>query len=737
MGAATDPATGRGSRSFTAQILTGLGTGILAGLFVGEDAAALNWAADGFVKLLQMTVLPFVTVSIIGSLGRLDRAQSRSLVWRAGGVLAGVWLLALGFALLIPLTFPAGETASFFSTTLVEDRAPFNFVDLYIPANPFHSLANSVVPAVVLFSIIVGVALIGVERKGVLLDILTVAAQALSRATRFVVRLTPYGLFAIAATTAGTMSFEQIGRLQVYVVAYILVSLLVSLWVLPALVAALTPIPMRNLFSLTRNALITAFVAGDLFIVLPVLIGSSRTLIEQHAGLGARHAALPDVIVPASFNFPHAGKVLSLSFVLFAGWFADAVVPLAEYPRLALAGIVTFFGSLNVAVPFLLDLFRIPADTFQLFLASGVINSRFGSLLATMHTLVVAVLGSCAMAGVLRWEPRRLLRYAALTAVLTAATIGGTRVLFAHTMRQPYTKDRALAAMHLLRTPLPAVVHRDVAEPSPGHDGTVLDAIRARGVLRVGYLPESLPFAFFNERRDLVGFDVELAHHLAAELKVGLEFIPMQREELPDTLDAGICDIVMSGVVLTPLRASRTLFSVSYLDETLGLVVEDSHRRQFEDWGSIRAAGPLTIAVPDVPYYIDKIRELVPGATVRPFDEVGALLSEGSPDVNAVALPAERGSAWTLMYPRYTVVVPSPARVRMPLAYPLARRDQEFATFINAWIELKRKDGTIDGLYEYWILGRSPERPNRRWSILRDVLHWTDWRMWRGQHHGS
>jgi hypothetical protein len=29
---------------------------------------------------------------------------------------------------------------------------------------------------------------------------------------------------------------------------------------------------MRDIFSLTRNALITAFVAGDLFIVLPVLI---------------------------------------------------------------------------------------------------------------------------------------------------------------------------------------------------------------------------------------------------------------------------------------------------------------------------------------------------------------------------------------------------------------------------------------------------------------------------------
>ena len=79
---------------------------------------------------------------------------------------------------------------------------------------------------------------------------------------------------------------------------------------------------------------------------------------------------------------------------------------MSDYPRLALTGLVTFFGSLNVAVPFLLDLFRIPADTFQLFLATGVVNSRFGTLVAAMHTVAVALLGTCAMTGVAPVAPR-------------------------------------------------------------------------------------------------------------------------------------------------------------------------------------------------------------------------------------------------------------------------------------------------------------------------------------------
>ena len=49
-------------------------------------------------------------------------------------------------------------------------------------------------------------------------------------------------------------------------------------------------------------------------------------------------------------------------------------------------------------------------------------------------------------------------------------------------------------------------------------------------MLRVGYLPDNLPFAFFNAAGDLVGFDIEMAHTLARDLRVELEFVPIARE---------------------------------------------------------------------------------------------------------------------------------------------------------------------------------------------------------------
>ena len=407
-GGSTDPELRKGLTvlTFSRKILVGLVSGLALGIFLGEAAAPLKIVADGFVKLLQMTVLPYVTVSIVSSLGGLSLNEARTLGRKLGAVLVGLWLIALLFAFLIPLAFPPIETASFFSTSLLTQPAAFNFVDLYIPSNPFHSLANNVVPAVVLFSVVLGVALIGIERKQILLDPLHVAGQALARANRYVVKLTPYGLFAIAASTAGTIDIEQVERLQVFLITYVAVAMLVALWVLPGLVAALTPIRYREVFRPFRDAFITAFIAADLFMVLPILIESCRELLERHQISDPHTASLPDVIVPASFNFPHTGKLLSLSFVLFAGWFADAAVTLPQYPQLAFTGFLTFFASLNAAIPFLLDLFRIPADTFQLFLAAGVINSRVGTLVAAVHTVAVALLGSAAIAGALRVQRR-------------------------------------------------------------------------------------------------------------------------------------------------------------------------------------------------------------------------------------------------------------------------------------------------------------------------------------------
>ena len=57
--------------SLSTRILTGLGLGIFTGLFLGDPAAALQPIADIYIRLMQMTVLPYIVLSLLVNLGRL------------------------------------------------------------------------------------------------------------------------------------------------------------------------------------------------------------------------------------------------------------------------------------------------------------------------------------------------------------------------------------------------------------------------------------------------------------------------------------------------------------------------------------------------------------------------------------------------------------------------------------------------------------------------------------------
>jgi Na+/H+-dicarboxylate symporter len=164
----------------SARILIGLGAGVAAGLFVGERAAMLQPVADAYIRLMQMTVLPYLVLTLVGGIGRLDRATARRLGGRALVMItavAGVGLVVTG---LMPLAFPNLESASFYSDALIEPRQAFALGEIYVPANPFQALANAVVPGVVLFSLALGVALIGVADKDPLLASLRALENAVS-----------------------------------------------------------------------------------------------------------------------------------------------------------------------------------------------------------------------------------------------------------------------------------------------------------------------------------------------------------------------------------------------------------------------------------------------------------------------------------------------------------------------------------------------------------------------------
>ncbi len=552
--------------SLTFRIMTGLILGTLTGLFFGEEAAILNVVADVWIGLMQMTILPYVIVSLIVGLGQLDSKLARQLAVRGGLLMLVFWAIALLVVTVMPMSFPVFENASFYSAHANEAATQFNPIDLYIPSNPFHSMANTVIPAVVIFSSAVGVALIGMPGKNSLIESLATFLEALGRVTRFVVGLTPIGVFAIVAVATGTMTWDEIARLEVYFVVYIAASLYLALWVLPVLISTLTPFAYKDVFRYTKEALLTAFFTQNVFIILPMLIEASKKLYNDYGLNSDDTDSLSEVIVPVTFNFPNTGKLLSLLFVPFAAWLAGSPMELGSYPNFLLAGLASYFAKAQIALPFLLDIQKLPQDLFQLYIPTGIINGKFDTMVSAMNLLAFSVIGTAALTGHLKISFKKLLRFFLLSMVLLVLTVLGTRIFLSATIDTSYHKDKVIMGMSLILPPVETTVYdtREDLPPAsipdlPGNY-SLLDRITQRGVLRAGYVNGRLPFTFKNEQGELVGFDIEILNLLAGEMGVRLEFVPLAWETLFEQVNSGEVDIVGTAPLTTQILMNMDHF---------------------------------------------------------------------------------------------------------------------------------------------------------------------------------
>jgi Na+/H+-dicarboxylate symporter len=706
------------------RVILGLGLGIFAGLFFGELAGNLEIFGQAYIRLLQMTVIPYIIVSLIGGLGRLNADIAKRIGIAGGLLILLIWGITEISNLFLALTYPNWTTASLFSTSLLEEAKPFDPLTLYIPSNPFYSMANAVVPAVVVFSIMLGVALISVRDKDTLLVSLGTLSDALMKIASFVGKLAPLGIFAISAAAAGTLRIEELSRLQIYLWAYLGAWTVITFWTLPAIVAWSTPLSYRQVLRESRVPMITAFATGTVLVVLPMIAERCKRLLAENDLEGPETDSVIDVMVPTAYSFPSAGTLLGLGFIMFSAWYVGSPISVADYASYVGVGAFVAFGSMAVAIPFMLDFFSLPADMFQLYLLGSVATARFATALAAMHGIVISLLVAFAVMGKLR--VKTLLQIVAVSIAIAGTVSFSLGFILTHVIHFEYSGEKDLVAKTLITEPvdvrqveslsaLPAI------DPSSGR----IEAITARGTLRVAYMPDRLPFAYRNSGGVAVGYDIDMAQKLAEGLGVKLELVRLEWAAIVTGLREGKLDMAVGGIAITPTRAREVVFSRTYFDHSVGFVLPDHMRDNFAQLETIRRIPDLEILVPRDRHYLDFAEDNFPHAKLIPIDSPRAFFKGEYGDAVMLA-SAESGSAWTLLYPHYGVAIPGGLSVKAPAAIALPAGDPDYASYINTWLLLTEKNGFISQLYDYWILGEEYHPGEPRWSIMRNVLGLTE-----------
>jgi len=483
----------------------------------------------------------------------------------------------------------------------------------------------------------------------------------------------------------------------------------------------------------SRDALVTAFTTGNLFVVLPVLTEGGKKLFTDYGMQKENTDAYVDVLIPVSFNFPNIGKLIMLFFILFAGWFSGNEMTASAYPSFVFSGLMSFFGGVDVALPFMLDLLRIPSDMYQLYVVTGIINGRTATLLAAMNLLCFTLLVVSSLTGYLKVVWPRVLLLTVTTLGLLVGSMLLSRFYFETAVTNAYNKDELVSTMQLLGPrPSDFMVYDIIPDTKPDKyvKAPVLERITKRGEIRIGYFDNRLPFSYINDKAELVGLDIELMYSLARDLGVKPVFIPLERDSFVESLEDGTVDIMGTAVVWTTETLRKVRFPRSHMDITAAFLVRDYDRSRFADMETIQAEQGLTIAVPgkaESDYFFNKMVGDYPNASILRVDSVDSLFEDDSEFYDAVLVSAEGGSALTLLHPEFSVVVPRPGTFSAPLGYALAKQSSEFADFLGGWMDLKEKEGDFTRYYDHWILGKaSAEDQQPRWSIIRNVLGWVD-----------
>ena len=711
-------------------IVIGAVLGVAAGLFLGDEAAVLRPVGKAYVMMLEAVVYPYIISSLLYGLGSLAPAMALKLLKRSWPFYLVAWGSTLGAGFLFSLALPGVPAPVAIDGTQAAQGAS-SLLQIILPSNIFQDLASNHVPAVVVLSIMFGVALQHLPNKDGLMGILDLIRKAGVRIWSWIVYLAPPAVFAMFAETAGTIRLYALDTTLLYLGLFMAGTFLLAFWALPGLVACLVPGRYREIMHDMRGAFLLSMVTTLSVVALPFIQQAASKLAQQS---GIKDETREDIIGTClAVNYPlgQLGNFFVYFFMLFAAVsFGASLDPFHSIllPFMTLLSCVGSPTSTVNAVDFLSNWLGLHTSALPLYIETMVV-SRYGQVaLSVMGFAFLTILMTQSYFGRLRIRFWRMVGHCVLVvAALGLLTLAGVALSPGSSPSRFADYGKFTLTPETVRG-VEATVLKDAGEGGrrhpPAKGESVFERILRTGTLRVGYHPTIIPFCYLNDADQLVGYDVACAYDLARSLNVRLTFVPFEIEELRQKLAGGVIDIAMSGLYITPERLRWAEVSTPYYQSPIGLIVPSHRAGEFLNMDLIEDLEDLDIVSFRDPVLQPLIRRVFPFATMGEVPDYSVLPSR--PDIDAAVWTFCQARCFSTTNDGFTAVKPHDLNEVMVFGYFLPPDSGQMQRYVNHWIELRELDGTLRRLSWYWIEGNRPGKMAPRWSIMRNVLHWED-----------
>lgn len=233
-------------RTLYFRVLVGIVIGTLVGAFFPHLGQAMKPLGDGFIKLIRMMIAPIIFLSVttgisgIGDLSKIGRVGLKALVY-----FEVVTTLALAIGLGVATMFHPGRGMNVDPHTLDsksiaqytgpgKELAGVDFVLNIIPDTFMGAFAKGEILQVLLLAILVGVALVALDKQKVLTGLCDSLSHVFFKIIAYIMELAPIGSFGAMAFTIGKYglgSLLALGKLMlcIYITSLLFVVIVLGL----------------------------------------------------------------------------------------------------------------------------------------------------------------------------------------------------------------------------------------------------------------------------------------------------------------------------------------------------------------------------------------------------------------------------------------------------------------------------------------------------------------------------
>ena len=233
---------------------------------------------------------------------------------------------------------------------------------------------------------------------------------------------------------------------------------------------------------------------------------------------------------------------------------------------------------------------------------------------------------------------------------------------------------------------------------------SVLEEIKKKGVLRVG-MASFVPWAMFDKKGELIGFEIDVAKKLAKDSKWKVEFVPTSFAGIIPALLAGKFDTIITGMAIAPKRNLTVNFTIPYYWGARNIA---ANKKLAGDWDSMddinqdgvilshRRGGQTT----------DMIKELWPKVKQVLFDDDAQALQEVlNGGAHAIMTSEPKPTMWVLANPdKLFLPLGKGARIfPVPAGFAVRKGDPDILNYYNNWIIQHEENGWLKERADFWF----------------------------------